>query len=118
MNRKQLQRQYKETRRPMGVYRVRNARSGCWFLGASVDIPAMLNRQRFQLDAGSHPNSELQRDWKVLGAEAFTFETLDLLAPPEDEPGYEPQGDLRALEAMWREKLRQTDGPGYHKESR
>jgi hypothetical protein len=117
MNRKELQRQYKETRRPMGVFRVRNLRTGRWFLGASADVPAMLNRQRFQLDAGSHPNPALQRDWKDLGAEAFAFESLDLLAPPENEPGYEPQGDLRALEAMWREKLRQTEGPGYHEES-
>lgn len=118
MNRKELQRQYKETRRPMGVFRVRNTQSGRWLLGSNADIPAMLNRQRFQLDAGSHPNAALQRDWKKLGAEAFAFESLDLLAPPDDEPGYEPQGDLRALEAMWQEKLQQTEGPGYHDEVR
>ena len=115
MNRKELQRQYKETRRPMGVFRVRNTQSGRYFMGSSADIPAMLNRQRFQLDAGSHPNPALQRDWKQLGAGAFAFETLDLLTPP-DEPGYQPQGDLRTLEAMWRDKLRQTEGPGYHEE--
>ena len=112
MNRKELQRQYKETRRPMGVFRVRNTRSGRWFLGASPDVPAMLNRQRFQLDAGSHPNPELQRDWRELGAEAFAFETLDLLTPPE-EPGYAPQDDLRTLEGLWREKLAQTEVEGY-----
>jgi hypothetical protein len=112
MNRKELQRQYKETPRPVGVYRVRNIRSGRWLLGASVDVPAMLNRQRFQLDAGSHPSPALQRDWKELGAEAFVFETLDLLELP-DEPGYKPQDDLRALEGLWREKLAQSDGEGY-----
>lgn len=118
MNRKELQRQYRETRRPMGVYRVRNVRSGRWFLGASADITAMLNRQRFQLEAGSHPNPALQRDWKELGAESFAFESLDLLVPPDDGPGYAPQGDLLALEAMWREKLRETEGPGYQEENR
>ena len=112
MNRRELQRQYKETPRPMGVFRVRNTRSGRWFLGASPDVPAMLNRQRFQLEVGSHPNAALQRDWKESGAEVFAFETLDLLEPP-DEPGYRPQDDLRALEGLWREKLAQTDGPGY-----
>jgi hypothetical protein len=85
-----------------------------WFLGTSVDVPAMLNRQRFQLDAGSHPNPALQRDWKQLGAAAFVFETLDLLTPPEDDPAYTPHGDLKTLEAMWRERLLETDGPGYH----
>jgi len=116
MNRKELQRQYKETRRSMGVFRVRNVKNGRYFMGSSADISAMLNRQRFQLDAGSHPNSALQRDWKQLGAEAFVFEALDLLTSP-DEPDYQPQGDLRTLEAMWRERLRQTEGPGYHEES-
>jgi hypothetical protein len=35
MNRKELIRQYKETPRPMGVYRVRNAQSGRSLVGAS-----------------------------------------------------------------------------------
>ena len=116
MDRKALLRRYKETRRPMGVFRVCNKQSGRWFIGASVDVPAMLNRQRFQLEVGSHPNPALQREWKQLGADAFAFETLDLLAPP-DEPGYDPRSDLRTLEAMWRERLTGLYGTGYHDET-
>ncbi len=113
MDRKELSRKYRQAPRPMGVFRVSHKESGRWLIGASLDVPAMLNRQRFQLEAGSHPNATLQREWRQFGAEAFAFETLDLLAPRE-EPGWDPAADLRTLEALWRERLRQLYGPGYH----
>ena len=116
MNRKELLRQYKETPRPMGVFRVCHKETGRWYIGASLDVPAMLNRQRFQLDMGTHPNPPLQRDWKRFGADAFAFETLDSLKPAE-QPGHDPRPGLRTLEAMWNTRLTQLYGPGYHVES-
>jgi hypothetical protein len=116
MDRKALLRQYRESPRPMGVFRVCHKQSGRWYIGASLDVPAMLNRQRFQLEAGTHPNPALQREWKRLGAEAFAFETLDTLAPP-DAPGYDPKPDLRTLEALWHERLTSLYGAGYHDEN-
>jgi hypothetical protein len=112
MDRRARIREYKETPRPMGVYRVRNTANGKYLVGASADLPAMLNRQRFQLEAGSHPSRPLQRDWQEFGAAAFAFEILDTLAPSE-EPGSDAAADLRVLEEMWRQKLALTDGPGY-----
>ena len=100
----------------MGVFRVSNNRNDRWYIGASLDVPAMLNRQRFQLGAGSHPNHALQSDWKRLGADAFSFEVLDRLEPPPDQPGFDPRRDLRALEAMWHERLLALYGAGYHDE--
>ena len=118
-DRKALKREYAETARPMGVFRVCHKDSGRWFIGACVDVPAMLNRQRFQLDMGSHPNPKLQRDWRTYGAEAFAFETLDELEQPDSpRPGYDPRKDLRTLELLWRERLMQLYGPGYHVETR
>ena len=99
-DRKELIREYKETPRPAGVYRVRNVVGGRSLLGSSPDVPAVLNRARFQLDAGLHPDKELQKDWRALGADAFVFETLDLLEPsvaPRLRPcrgPAGPQGDV------------------------
>ena len=45
----------------------------------SADITSVLNRHRFQLDNGSFPDAELQRDWTSLGADGFDVETVDLL---------------------------------------
>ena len=50
VDRKALIRQYKETRRPAGVFRVRNTANGKSLVGTSVDLPSMLNRQRAPSD--------------------------------------------------------------------
>lgn len=103
-DRKERIRAYKETPRPMGVFLVRNLSSGRTLVGSSVDLPAMLNRTRFQLELGAHPNRELQRDWEELGGQAFEVAILDTLEPRE-EPGHDPAEDLSALEALWTERL-------------
>ena len=89
--------------------------SGRWFIGACLDLPAMLSRQRFQLETGTHPNPALQQEWKKLGAGAFAFETLESLAP-SDRPRYDPRPELRKLEALWHGRLHALYGAGYHDE--
>jgi hypothetical protein len=113
MNRKTLIRAYKEARRPMGVYRIHNVRDDRSLVGRSVDLPSILNRERAGLRMGSHPNAALQRDWAALGPDAFVFEVLDTLAPPDGQPDYDPIDDLRVLEAMWLERLQPFDDRGY-----
>ena len=110
MDRRDLIRIYKETPRPAGVYRVRNTVNGRSLVGSSQNLPGMLNRQRFQLERGSHPDRELQKDWNEFGSEAFTFETLDQLEPSSDA-GYDPSEDLRVLMQMWLEKLQESGEP-------
>ena len=112
MDRKAQIRAYKEAPRQMGVFRVRNTTNGKSLIGSSVDVPAMLNRQRFQLGAGGHPDRALQQDWKEFGPAAFEFETLDTLDPPQ-EPGYDPAVELRMLEQIWLEKLGRPGERGY-----
>jgi hypothetical protein len=104
VDRKARIREYKETPRPAGVYRVRNSVTCKSLIGSTTDLPGMLNRLRFQLKNGSHPDRELQRDWSELGSDAFEFETLDQLEP-SDEPTYDPTEDLAVLKNMWIEKL-------------
>lgn len=104
MDRKEAIRNYKNTPTPVGVFRVRNNTEGKSFIGSSVNVPAMLNRQRFQLDHGAHANKQLQADWNALGADAFTIESLDVLEPPK-EGTWDPSDDLKALEEMWRDRI-------------
>jgi len=112
VDRKTRIREYKETARPAGVYRIRNVVSGKSLVGSNKDVPAMLNRLRFQLEAGLHPNRELQRDWNDCGEAAFAFETLDLLEPSEDGDT-DLAEDLQMLEQLWREKLALPDDLRY-----
>ena len=113
MNRKSIIRTYKETPRPMGVYRIHNTRNDRSLIGRSVDLPAILNRERVSLRFGMHTNATLQTDWNALGPDAFVFEVLDTLEPPKDQPSYDPTDDLRVLEALWLDRLQPFGEGGY-----
>lgn len=104
MDRREIIRAYKETPRPAGVFRVHNTALGKSLVGCSPNLPGMLNRQRFQLQNGSHPDRELQQDWHELGPEAFVFEVLDELKP-SDDPGADQAEDLKVLKEMWLERM-------------
>lgn len=108
-------REYKERPRPMGVFRVHNTADQKSFVDSSVDAPAALNRERFQLKAGLHPNAALQADWNRLGAEAFEFELLDSVGQ-EDRPDADRAADLAVLERLWLEKLSPYGTRGYNTE--
>ena len=114
MDRKAAARAYRESRRPMGVYCVRNLQTGATLIGRSTDLPSILNREQASLRFGGHTNARLQRDWTAHGASAFAFEVLDTLAWPDDaSPTYDPSADLLVLEAMWRERLQPAGAGNY-----
>lgn len=102
-DRKARIREYKENPPPSGIFQVRNTVTGRLLLGAAPDLPGMLNRQRFQLEMGSHPDRELQADWNELGPDAFELSVLDELA---SDDGTRPDAaELRVLHEMWLEKM-------------
>jgi hypothetical protein len=105
IDRKACIRQYKETPRPAGMFRVRNTETGKSLVGSTANLPGMLNRHRFQLEHGFHPSRELQADWNALGSDAFEFEVLDQLKH-SDQSDYDATEDLRVLKEMWIEKLK------------
>jgi hypothetical protein len=85
---------------PMGVYAIRNQRTGEVFLGSSLNLPAILNRHRFGLTHGSHPHAGLSAAWRRDGAENFAFEILDRLTM-RDEPNPDYPGELATMLALW-----------------
>lgn len=118
MDRRQLKREYKESHRPMGVYRVRNKEDDKSLVAGSVNLPATFNRLRMELEAGTFRRyPQLQQDWQRLGAEAFEFEVLEEL-DPSDAPGWDPSDDLGALEEIWLEELSPYDDRGYNRRPR
>lgn len=114
-DRRSLIREYKDTPRPAGVYRVHNTKNGRSLVGSSANLPGILNRHRFALENGSHLDKELQADWNKLGEAAFEFEVLDEL-DLHDDPGFDPTDDLSVLRRMWTEKL-VASGVRLYKES-
>lgn len=115
MDKKALTREYKETRRPMGIYCIKNTVNGKLLVAKSIDLPSILNRQRGQLRLGSHPNPTLQKELSEYGADAFEVEVLDTLKVP-NQADYDPSADLRTLEQMWLDKLSPFGERGYNPE--
>jgi hypothetical protein len=113
MDRRAAKLEYKASRRPMGVFQIRNLVDGKIFVGSTLDLTAMFNRIRFQLFAGAHPNKPLETDWRNLGSSKFAFEVLEEIFPREDM-NYDYAADLETLEDLWLEKLEPYGDKGYN----
>lgn len=107
MDRSEAKRVYKESTRPMGIYRIRNLNNGKSYIGYGLDLPAKLNRHMAELKFGSHRNPELLAEWKSFGESAFEFEVLDEIEP-DKESKTDPLEELRLLNEMWINKLKNT----------
>lgn len=109
MDKSQAKKQYLETKRPMGVYRIRNTRNGKSYVGYSTDLPARMNRHKMELKFGSHRNTALLGEWKLFGETSFEFEILDELEPDENSR-QDPLEEIRILSEMWIRKLEEAGG--------
>lgn len=112
---KELKMQYKEMKPPMGMMMIHSHLSNKCYIEGVQNAAAKINRYRFQLTAGSHPNQGLQKDWKELGADNFTMEILEYLPYDEDESKTDYSEDLAILQMTWEEKLRQKGWEFYQK---
>jgi hypothetical protein len=93
-----LKEEYQRHPPPLGVFLIRNTTNNKIFLAGGINLPGIMNSQRFQLENGGHRNSDLQRDWNELGASNFAFEIVDQL----DRNGRFVAGKA---EAIWRAGL-------------
>ena len=99
-----MQREYKERKKPAGIFQVRNTVNSKVLLGSSLNLEGILNSQKFKLSIGSHRNRELQKDWNEYGPEKFVFEILEVVKI-KDDPNFNLNDDLTLLEQIWLEKL-------------
>ena len=118
VDRKAAKRAYKQSHRPMGVFRLLNRVNGKSFVGSTVNLPAMRSRLRVELNSAGHlKHPQLQAEWREFGEDAFEFEVLEELVPL-DKPGWQPAADLEVLERIWLEKLEPYDERGYNRRPR
>ena len=98
-------RAYKNFTPKMGVYGVRLA-SGQVMTDFSPHVEGILNRTRFQLDAGVYPNKDIQQLWQEGGPAAVQLEILDELAYDPNKPAdHDYRAELLELDALHRERL-------------
>lgn len=90
----------------MGILIVRSNSNKKCFIEATPNIKSRLNSTRFKLNAGGHPNRELQKEWQELGEANFTIEILEYLEYDEkDEEKTDYSEELALLKMIWEEKL-------------
>jgi hypothetical protein len=105
IDKKKLREDYRRAVPEKGIYMIKNLRNGRVFLGSSLNLHGVLNRNAFTLKMRGHKNSALQNDWNTLGEGAFQFEILETLKL-QDDPAYDYDEDLKILEMIWIEKFR------------
>lgn len=113
INKSEIRNNYKKTFTTMGVYQVRNLVNGKIFVGSSKNIPARINRHKFELRYGSENIAELQDDYNKYGEDKFIYEIIDELKPKEDTQ-YNYTEDVKVLEELWIEKLQPFEEKGYN----
>jgi hypothetical protein len=113
---KQLKEDYKLMKFKAGVFGIRNTVNNKLYLGSSVNMDAMWNRSRVQLDFGSHPNAELQDDWKSIGKDKFAFEIISEIKQ-KDDGIQDVAKEVKDLELLYLDELKPFGERGYNKHS-
>jgi hypothetical protein len=112
INKKQLTKDYKLQKQPVGVYAVHNKIDNKMFIGTSKNLPAVIRRFEFILQMESFPYQDLIDDFKKLGKDNFEIKILDELEL-KNEIDKEITAELNELEELWIEKLK-DDGVSFY----
>ena len=115
-SKKELKNEYKQMKFRIGVFQIRNTVNNKIYIDSSTDLIAIWNRQRFQLNLGSHKNSYLQKDWLEFGEDKFIYEILEEIEQ-KDETSIDYSKELKTLEVMYIEELKPFNEKGYNNRS-
>lgn len=113
----EIRREYKERKKPAGVFCVKNTVNSKVMLGSSLNLEGPLNSHKFMLTIGSHRNEALQKEWNDYGGDNFVFEILEEVKV-KDDPDFSIDDELTLLEQIWIEKLQPFGERGYNREQK
>ena len=112
-SKKQLKDEYKQKKIRMGVFQIRNIINGKLYVGSSLNLNSIWNRNRVELNFGNHRNVVLQSEWKEYREENFTYEILGEIEQRDgDKINY--SSEIKTLEEMFIEELKPFDENGYN----
>jgi hypothetical protein len=107
MDKSEIKKAYKQSLRPMGVYRIKTLGHDKIFIGLAADLQARFNRHKAELKFGNHRNKALQEIWNASGESSFEFEILDVLDPKEKDQS-DHNEELKVLTEMWIQKFQKA----------
>ena len=112
---KQLKEQYKQMRTDMGVFTVKKKNNNKYLLIGTQNLKGMMNRVKFQLENGSYPNRELQKEWNEAKPDDFEFIVLETLEYDKDESKTDYSEEVNIILIMLTEKLSDDNMVPYSK---
>ena len=112
-SRQDIKREYKERKKPAGIFQVKNTANGKVLLGSTLNLDGPLNSHKFMLTIGKHRNAVLQKEWNEFGGDKFIFEILEVVKV-KDDPAFSMEDELTLLEEIWLEKIKPFGGRGYN----
>jgi hypothetical protein len=110
--RKELLEEYKQIKTYMGVAQIKNQVNGKIFIDSYPNLKNKWLTLQMQLDMGRFANAELQKDWKELGADAFTYEVLE---QKDIDKVTDIRWERKQILKPWLEKLQPFGDRGYNK---
>jgi group I intron endonuclease len=115
--RQEIKREYKERKKPAGIFQIKNVANGRVLLCSSLNLEGPLNGHKFILKMGNHRNAVLQEDWNKYGEDKFIFEILEVVKV-KDDPNFNLEDEMTLLEQIWIEKLQPFGEKGYNTDRR
>ena len=94
---------YKERKVSVGIYAVRCAPAGKVWVGTAPDLSKIQNRLWFQLRMNGSPHRDLQAGWNEHGADALSFEVVEVL--DEETLAFARTAELKNRVRHWAETL-------------
>lgn len=104
--RKQLKEEYKQIKQEMGLIGATCLVTGKTYLEATNRTKASMNKLLFTLKLGSHRCSELQKEWKKYGEEAFEIKVIEVLEYDKEDPDRDYSEDLELVKMDWIDRLK------------
>jgi hypothetical protein len=110
--RKELKEEFKQIKTYMGIYQIKNNVNGKIYVDSCPNLKNKWLTLKMQLETGRFANSQLQKDWSQLGADAFVYEVLEKKEVEED---IDKRWHLKQMAKQWMEKLQPYGDRGYNK---
>ncbi|APU59637.1 GIY-YIG nuclease family protein [Clostridium botulinum] len=113
--RKDLLEKYKQLKTYMGVIKITNNVNGKIYIDSCPNLKNQWLTLQIQLTMGKHNKSQLIKDWKEFGSEAFTYEVLE---EKEADDVTDMKWELKKMKKSWLQKLEPYGERGYNKLSK
>ncbi|MFB9758820.1 GIY-YIG nuclease family protein [Ectobacillus funiculus] len=110
--RRELKEEFKQIKTYMGVFQITNKVNGKIYVDSCPNLKNKWLTLQMQLKMGRFANSQLQKDWTELGAEAFVYEVLE---QKEANEVTDKRWKLEQMVKLWMEKLQPYGDRGYNK---